>query len=151
MNNRMAEVAKLLGLELREEFRIKRYQAFFRFTEDGLQKLLSGSSATWTLAERPILRDLLKGKETVVKFPWKPAKMETYYVPCVSEVCRCDRFTWFDDSNDHFRLRHGLVFKTRDEAVAMTKHMLNLAKKILAVTQGITALEYCRNGLMERR
>ncbi len=84
------------------------------------------------LAEHSILRELLNGKVTVVKFPWKPAKMETYYVPCVSEVCRCDRFTWFDDSNDHFRLRHGLVFRTAAEATVLTKKMLKLAEKTLA-------------------
>lgn len=100
MANHMAEVAALLGLELREEFRIEKCQGLFRFTEDGLQRLLD-SSSSWTFAEHSILRDLLNGKVTVVKFPWKPAKMETYYVPCVSEVCRCDHFTWFDDSNDH--------------------------------------------------
>lgn len=131
MSNYMKGVAKLLGLELREEFRIEKCQGLFRFTEDGLQRVLD-SSATWTFAEHSILRELLNGKATVVKFPWKPAKMETYYVPCVSEVCRCDRFTWFDDSNDHFRLRHGLVFRTAAEAMVLTKKMLKLAEKTLA-------------------
>ncbi len=131
MSNCMKGVAKLLGLELREEFRIEKCQGLFRFTEDGLQRVLD-SSATWTFAEHSILRELLNGKVTVVKFPWKPAKMETYYVPCVSEVCRCDRFTWFDDSNDHFRLRHGLVFRTAAEAKVLTKKMLQLAEKTLA-------------------
>lgn len=131
MNNYMREVAKLLGLELREEFRIEKCQGLFRFTEDGLQRVLD-SSTTWTFAEHSILREILNGKETIVRFPWKPAKMETYYVPCVSEVCRCDRFTWFDDSNDHFRLRHGLVFRTAAEAKVLTKKMLQLAEKTLA-------------------
>lgn len=131
MSNYMKGVAKLLGLELREEFRIEKCQGLFRFTEDGLQRVLD-SSATWTFAEHSILRELLKGKETIVRFPWKPAKMETYYVPCVSEGCRCDRFTWFDDSNDHFRFRHGLVFRTAAEATVLTKKMLKLAEKTLA-------------------
>lgn len=133
MNNHMAEVvglAKLLGVELREEFRIEKCQGLFRITEDGLQRLLD-SSSSWTFAEHSIFRELLNGKVTVVKFPWKPAKMETYYVPCVSEVCRCDRFTWFDDSNDHFRLRHGLVFRTAAEATVLAKKMLKLAEKTL--------------------
>lgn len=130
MSNYMKGVAKLLGLELREEFRIEKCQGLFRFTDDGLQRVLD-SSATWTFAEHSILREVLNGKVTVVKFPWKPAKMETYYVPCVSEVCRCDRFTWFDDSNDHFRLRHGLVFRTVAEAKVLTKKMLQLAEKTL--------------------
>lgn len=131
MSNYMKDVAKLLGLELREEFRIKKCQGLFRFTEDGLQRVLD-SSATWTFAEHSILRELLNGKVTFVKFPWKPAKMETYYVPCVSEVCRCDRFTWFDDSNDHFRFRHGLVFRTAAEAEVLTKKMLKIAEKTMA-------------------
>ena len=61
--------------------------------------------------------------------------MEIYYTPCVAEVFRCDRFTWFDDSNDHFRLRHGLVFKTSDEAVAMTNKMLKLAENTLVMQE----------------
>ncbi len=44
MNNHMAEVAKLLGLELREEFRIEKCQGLFRFTEDGLQRVLDSST-----------------------------------------------------------------------------------------------------------
>lgn len=130
MNNYMREVAKLLGLELREEFLIEKCQGLFRFTEDGLQRTLD-SSTTWVFAEHSILRELLNGKETIVRFPWKPAKMEIYYVPCVSEVCRCDRFTWFDDSNDYFRFRHGLVFRTAAEATVLTKKMLKLAEKTL--------------------
>ena len=136
MSNYMKDVAKLLGLELREEFRIEKCQGLFRFTEDGLQQLLSGDrSTTWALAEPSILKNLLTGKEAIVKFPWTPARMEIYYVPCVSEVCRCDCFTWFDDCNDHFRFRHGLVFKTAEEATVLTKKMLKLAEKTLAAIQ----------------
>ena len=131
----MKKTAKMLGLELREEFCIKKYQGFFRFTGDGLQWVLNSKYATWTLADPLILKDILKGKETITKFPYKPAKMEIYYTPCVAEVFRCDRFTWFDDSNDHFRLRHGLVFKTSDEAVAMTNKMLKLAENTLVMQE----------------
>lgn len=82
MSNYMKGVAKLLGLELREEFRIEKCQGLFRITEDGLQRLLD-SSSSWTLAEPSILRELLRGEETVVKFPWKPDDGEQYYVPHV--------------------------------------------------------------------
>lgn len=132
MSNYMAGVAKLLGVEVGEVFEVyidNEHQGRCRFTKDRVE---ISDNHCWYRTKAETLEWLLNGTATIIKLPWKPAKMETYYVPCVSEVCRCDRFTWFDDSNDHFRLRHGLVFKTRDEAVAMTNKMLKLAEKTQA-------------------
>lgn len=133
MNNHMARVAglaKLLGVELREEFRIEKYQGIFRITEDGLQKLLD-SSSSWTLAEPSIPRELLRGEETVVKFPWKPDDGEQYYVPHVDPTAMFGIWVWRDSELDLYRLGHGLVFSTPDEAAALAKKMLELAEKTL--------------------
>ena len=132
MNNHMAKVvglAKLLGVELREEFRIEKYQGLFRITEDGLQRLLD-SSSSWTLAEPSILRELLIGEETVVKFPWKPDDGERYYMPCVGSPDMYDYWTWQDDELDQYRLKCGLAFKTREEAIEVTKKMLSILEEV---------------------
>lgn len=131
MSNYMKGVAKLLGLELREEFRIEKCQGLFRFTEDGLQRLLD-SSSSWTLAEPSILRELLRGEKTVVKFPWKPDDGEQYYVPHVDPTAMFGTWVWRDSELDLYRLGHGLVFSTPDEAAALAKKMLELAEKTLA-------------------
>lgn len=131
MNNHMAGVAKLLGLELREEFRIEKCQGLFRFTEDGLQRMID-SSTTWMLAEHFILGELLNGKETVIKFPWKPEVGEQYYVPYVDSTAMFATWVWRDDELDLDRLRRKLVFSTPDEAAALAKKMLKLAEKTLA-------------------
>lgn len=131
MANHMAEVAALLGLELREEFRIEKCQGLFRFTEDGPQRLLD-SSSSWTFAEHSILRELLNGKVTVVKFPWKPDDGEQYYVPHVDPTAMFGTWVWRDSELDLYRLGHGLVFSTPDEAAALSKKMLQLAEKTLA-------------------
>lgn len=130
MSNYMKGVAKLLGLELREEFRIEKCQGLFRFTEDGLQRVLD-SSATWTFAEYSILRELLNGKLTFVKFPWKPDDGEQYYVPHVDPTAMVGIWVWRDSELDLYRLVHGLVFSTPDGAAALAKKMLELAEKTL--------------------
>lgn len=128
MSNYMKGVAKLLGLELREEFRIEKCQGLFRFTEDGLQRVLD-SSATWTFAEHSILRELLNGKLTFVKFPRKPEYNEKYYIPSINNADGYNDFYWEGDDSDNKYYNLGLVFKSKEEAIALGQKMLAVAKE----------------------
>ena len=82
MTNYMAEVAKLLGLEIKETFRISGEEPYFRFTVEDFES--STDTIEWTVAPSIHLRDILAGEVTIVK-NWKPKVGETYYMPWLNE------------------------------------------------------------------
>lgn len=67
MENKMTEVAKLLGVELEEEFKIKGVPERYKFTEIGL-KYLSTKEKGWFLTNN-ILNLLLTGELSIIKLP----------------------------------------------------------------------------------
>ena len=63
--NKMADVAKLLELELREEFKIKGLSARYRFTNIGLQ-YKSETEGVWYTSNK-LLPVLLQGEISIIK------------------------------------------------------------------------------------
>ena len=66
MENKMKEVAELLGIKLEEEFKIKGHTYKYKLTKSGL-KYLSGISSDWE--DSSILENLLAGKVEIIKLP----------------------------------------------------------------------------------
>ena len=64
--NKMKEVAKLLGVELEEEFKIKGWDGFCKITELGLERYVKERS--W-LMDSIMLTDLIKGTAKIIKIP----------------------------------------------------------------------------------
>ena len=64
MENKMKEVATLLGLELEEEFRIDGYSSKYKLTENGLKRWLDDCQQ-WCISLR--LGELLTGKMRITK------------------------------------------------------------------------------------
>ena len=137
--NYMAEVAKLLGVELGESFKITSdtqgdypgdYQNYYRFTENNCFET-SVEGVKWGTATVRVLRGILMGDARIVKLPWKPQEGEKYYVPRIA-IRPEDRYYWYHWQNsdaDIKRYDMGLVCKTPEEAVALTKKMLAVAKE----------------------
>ena len=76
--NHMPDVARLLGVELEEEFNIdSRGKTIYKLTEKGLFALsiLNG----WEKYEDFLLAALLYGELTIKKLPWKPKQNGLYY------------------------------------------------------------------------
>lgn len=65
MENKMSDVAKLLNLELREEFKIKGLSARYRITNIGLQ-YYSETEKGW-LTSNKLLPMLLQGEISIIK------------------------------------------------------------------------------------
>ena len=63
--NKMEDVGKLLGLELREEFKIKGLSARYRFTNIGLQ-YKSETEGVWYTSNK-LLPALLQGEISIIK------------------------------------------------------------------------------------
>ena len=74
MANYMAEVANLLGLDIKETFRISGEEPYFRFTAEDFES--STDTIEWAVAPSRHLRDILAGEVTIVK-NWKPKVGET--------------------------------------------------------------------------
>lgn len=130
MINRMAEVAKMFGLELRETFKIAddifgEHPKYYRFAENVCLEA-SNDGAKWDTADAGVLEDILMGDVRIIKLPWKPQKGEKYYVPSI--VIRPeDRNYYYYWSNDDINIEHyrmGIVCKTPEEATALTEKML---------------------------
>lgn len=64
--NKMKEVAKLLGVELEEEFKIEGYRCKYKLTYDGLM-YWSYLDSKWLISI--LFKELLTGKVLIVKLP----------------------------------------------------------------------------------
>ena len=127
--NHMAEVAKILGVELGEPFKITSgikddYQSYYRFTENNCFET-SYDGVEWkTTIAAVLLKHILMGDIRIVKLPWKPAIGVEYYIPSITLAKKHDIRKWYniEDNQRHYNL--GIVCKTREEAVALTEKML---------------------------
>lgn len=112
--NYMADVAKLLGIELEEEFMVTEDDSIYKLTKDGLE--YKSDDGNWYYANDVFL-NLLDGTIEIVKLPWRPKKGDEYYYPGegFNNVCRA---LW---GNTVFGIAYkeaGLIFKTYEECEA---------------------------------
>ena len=118
--NLMAEVAKLLGVELGEEFNIQglsggteRFKTIL--TETGLvfpdfKALNDGGDNTY-------LAELLKGNLEYEKLPWEPKYGECYYCPSIRQR-KVMQPMWVGDTRDYAMKAIDMVYRTQEEAEA---------------------------------
>lgn len=133
--NHMAEVAALLGVELGEPFKITDdthddCQRYHRFTESaGIE--ISDDGIEWKTAGTVILKFLLMGNVRISKLPWKPINGEKYYIPYVSinKENMYEKYHWNGDRTDEAFYEQGIVFKTKEEALAMSEKILAFVKE----------------------
>ena len=129
--NYMAKVAKLLGVELGESFKITSdtegdYQNYYRLTENNCLEM-SDDGVEWKMTTAAVLlKYILMGDTRIVKLPWKPQEGEKYYVPRIA-IRHYDRhycYYWDNSGVDIKRYDMGIVCKTPEEAIALTEKML---------------------------
>ena len=129
--NYMKKVAETLGVEMGEAFSINSSIKLcnYKITEEGfLGKIPASPWDSWKPADLNILVRILIGELTIAKASWEPAKGEQYYCPSVGAPEKSSGWEWRNDECDRYRYKCGLVFKTRDEAVELTKKMLAVAQ-----------------------
>ena len=116
--NLIPKIAKELGVEVGEEFRIKDESGidedFHRFTDCGLV-YYDQAMCEWQESARII--DLIDGRAEVVKKPFEPKKGEKYFVVSVVDktVCPC---IWDEHTTDYCYKSCGNCFRTEAEAEA---------------------------------
>lgn len=115
--NHMRAIAKMLGVEIDEEFCIAKYPEYmtYRLTEvAGLQsKKYNGA---WnSKGNEGEFRDILTGYAAIIKKPWKPRNDETYfYISSGDKICTAVFADWCFSDLEHVKI--GNFFKTREEA-----------------------------------
>lgn len=115
MKNLIPEVAKLLGVEIGEEFRIKKYDnRKFKFYKDGLKIKWDGENdwdinSTW-------LMGLVTGEDEIIKLPWKPQKDAAFWYVGVDGGVYI--VSILSDTLRFYLMQSGNCFRTRKEAEA---------------------------------
>ena len=96
MGSYMTKVAKMLGVEIGEVFKIdSKPHCLFRFTHKCLQ--VSVTPDFWLMGSDDYLRGFLNGSLSIHKLFWKPKKREIYYCPNIFGIDLYNVSVW-DDS-----------------------------------------------------
>ena len=143
MDNKMAEVAKLLGVELNEVFFVKGCsgcytyysKTYLKFTESGLKDSVNRTS--WHSAAAWVWKSLITGALKINKLPWKPSRDDAYYMPSVTSIGKYIKLFWTGSKNEEDFYKQGLVFRTEKEAVELAEEMLDVARKKFAMAKEV--------------
>ena len=114
--NLIPEIAKMLGVEIGEKFKIKGDRHTYSIKLDGLhsdQYAMEDDYAT--------LLDLLCGDAEIVKMPWKPKKDEKYWgfwYSSLNDAWIVLLYTWGNNPADFAFYKAGWVYRTKEEAQA---------------------------------
>ena len=113
--NYMAEVAKMLGVELGEEFDVDVHGTIVKakITKDDIY-LLDGQSCFSGYNSSTLLRNLLRGNYSVKRKPLKPKKNEEYWT--VMRDGEVFLATWLNDLIDIHCYKLGNCYRTKEEA-----------------------------------
>lgn len=124
--NLIPQIAKMLGVELGEEFKVKGGDALtYRFDSDGLKLTHNSGIELAPISANVVFVDLVNGKDEIVKLPWKPKEEEHYYT--FTSTYKYTKWKiglncWHTEPQNLAFLKAGWVFRTRQEAeVALPK------------------------------
>lgn len=114
------EIARMLGVELGEEFQIKEYgERIYRFANSGLQLIYDNGVRNLNTTTNMALSGLLSGDFEIVKLPWKPKKGEKYWgfwYSSLNDAWLVILYTWGNNPADFAFYKAGLVYRTKEEA-----------------------------------
>lgn len=108
--NHMAEVAKLLGVKLGEEFEVGLCRVSYILTEEGLFSVNTKNEAA------SMLTYILNGTAAIHRGPWKPNKGDGYWT--VMNDGSVHYATWYGDIIDVNCYKLGNCYRTNKEAEA---------------------------------
>ena len=120
--NLIPQIAKMLGVELGEEFKVKGREYIFHFVDNGLIAYRTdGSVLPYENCLAHFLW-LINGEEEIVKMPWEPKEGQTvysFYSVGLDGVLKVVDFVWMNDVITFQALvKAGWVYKTCAEAQA---------------------------------
>ena len=113
MINYMSEVAKILGIELGEKFKIANYDGYYYLDNNGFYHEYSSGKIEPNSA---MFITLLNGYHKLTKLPWKPKFDEKYY--SVGVDGSVEDGVWLNDFLDYSLYKIGNCYRTIEEARA---------------------------------
>lgn len=116
--NLIPKIAKMLGVELGEEFKIKGYDGLtYKLTDNGLElTTVDGQKTKWF--DHGALNCLLKGKMEIIKLSWKPKEGDVFYSFALRGKWVVRLYRWTGSPCNCALLDKGWVFRTCEEAQA---------------------------------
>lgn len=120
--NLLPEIAKMLGVELGEEFKIDINNETYQIDKDGMYRKKmndEGQFDMWEEVPRCFIK-LLAGNAKIIKLPWKPKIYDIYWtfkaahidVWCITEA------RWMNNPNNVAAFKNGWVYRSEKEAQA---------------------------------
>lgn len=130
--NYWKQFSEMLGLELEQKFVLtdvdgnRKDKYTYMITEDGL--FYKSTTFNWEISSLGTIGKLLDGDVKAIPKQWKPEKGETYW--CY-RILKEDAAwaTWCFDNIDLCRWKAGNCFKTREEAEAKGKEIMEQIQK----------------------
>lgn len=123
--NLIPQIAKMLGVELGEEFKIKGYEEwFYKFDNDRVLMFKHNDDVKMPVAPVSVyvaFLALLRGECEIIKLPWKPMQGDVYYTfirDRIDRTCTLVSYRWDGCVIDIALLKVGWVYRTRAEAAA---------------------------------
>lgn len=120
--NLIPEIAKMLGVEIGEEFKVKGYELTYMITDDkGLMATNDSPETGWKPANaaNALFVALLNGTDEIVKLPWKPKKGDAYFTfELLGGKWVVRSFWWGGFPNEYALLDKGWVYRTCEKAQA---------------------------------
>ena len=115
--NLIPQIAKMLGVELGEEFKVvykTGFEIICNFTKAGV--FVQGCSARYN---KELLADIVCSKVEIVKLPWKPKKGECYFTFVImGDKWGVGSLHWDGFPNEYALLDKGWVYHSQAEAEA---------------------------------
>lgn len=120
--NLIPEIARMLGVELGEEFKVEGVaDKTYKFIIDELIVCGEENTNHGYVSANMMLVSLAKGDANLIKLPWKPKKGEKYYTFVLMVTLMCDKWVvrssrWDELPNEYALLDKGWIFRTKEEA-----------------------------------
>lgn len=132
--NLIPEIAKMLGVEVGEEFKLKQTtgdikSAKYRFRNIGDQIIYERTDfcGDWTMCSAEEVGLLVLGKHEIVKLPFKPKDGDLYYWVSIVRTPKVEKKCYRRETFDYTNKYCGNCFRTEVEA---EKHKYEIYEKL---------------------
>lgn len=119
--NLIPEIARMLGVEIGEEFKVEGEDALtYRFTDDKLKVTYDGGVEISNISTNSAFVNLVDGQDEVVKLSWKPKVGEEYwtFVLCGVKTWGVINYVWSNSPSRMAVLKAGWIYRSQAEAEA---------------------------------
>lgn len=114
--NIIPEIAKLLSVEIGEEFKLEGiFRGVFRFSDKQLEWKITEDKTEWG-ESMSSLGTIVTYNDKIVKLPWKPKVGENYFTYFGTEFTIVD-CSWQEFATQYSLLKNGCIFRTEEEAL----------------------------------